>query len=281
MDDRGAFAFAFPRPRRGLTILLATIAALGIVTAFLNTWIPQAKLIMPALQGDRDAIFQGQLWRLVSSGLLTDPARMWHLIFTLLGLYFFGPDLEKRWGAWKFAGVLALAVAAGNALVLLGDAVMPAGDARFHMPTFYGAGAAIAAIVVAWSRENADRQALFFILPVRGKYLLWITLAGCVMNLIFPAALPEGVIAPFGGMLVGLLVAGSPSMARRAYLRTKLFLLRRQERKIRGNGDSIAPPLRPQKRSRPANAPPLRVVQGGLDEVLKNRKVPKDKRYLN
>jgi hypothetical protein len=27
--------------------------------------------------------------------------------------------------------------------------------------------------------------------------------------------------------------------------------------------------------------PPLRVVQGGLDDDLKNRKPPKDKRYLN
>ena len=138
MDDRGAFAFAFPRPRRGLTILLVTIAALGILTAFLHTWIPQAKLVAEALRGERESIYQGQLWRLVTSGLLTDPERMWHLIFALLGLYFFGPDLERRWGAWKLFGVFAAAVAFGNVLVLLADAIMPASELRFHVPIFFG-----------------------------------------------------------------------------------------------------------------------------------------------
>jgi hypothetical protein len=32
---------------------------------------------------------------------------------------------------------------------------------------------------------------------------------------------------------------------------------------------------------RSGKAPPLRVVPGGLEDDLKNRKPPKDKRYLN
>jgi hypothetical protein len=38
---------------------------------------------------------------------------------------------------------------------------------------------------------------------------------------------------------------------------------------------------KPPRRARPSNAPPLRVVSGGLDEVLKKHTPPKDKRYLN
>lgn len=38
---------------------------------------------------------------------------------------------------------------------------------------------------------------------------------------------------------------------------------------------------RPRAAARRKGGPPLRVVQGGLDDDLKNRKPPKDKRYLN
>ena len=43
-------------------------------------------------------------------------------------------------------------------------------------------------------------------------------------------------------------------------------------------GDLAAP--KPKRRARPGS-PPLRVVSGGLEEVLKKRTPPKDKRYLN
>ena len=43
---------------------------------------------------------------------------------------------------------------------------------------------------------------------------------------------------------------------------------------------ALTPMPRAPKRSS-KGGPPLRVVQGGLDDDLKNRKPPKDKRYLN
>jgi membrane associated rhomboid family serine protease len=281
MDDRGALAFAFPRPRRALIIVLVTIAAFGILNGFLVAWMHEGgSVLYDWLAADPEKVLQGQLWRLVTSGVLTEP-KVAPVVFTLLGLYFLSPDLEKRWGGWRFVGVLAASIVAGNLLVFLFDALMPASYGRFHIPQVYGASAAIAATCVAWGRENPDLQVrFFFFLPMRGKHFFWVSLAFCVANLIFPELLREGVVAPFGGFFTGLLLAGSPSPLRRAYLKTKLFFLRRKKSSLRVE-DILSPPLRPQKRPRPSNAPPLRVVQGGLDEVLKNRKVPKDKRYLN
>ena len=84
-----------------------------------------------------------------------------------------------------------------------------------------------------------------------------------------------GVVAPFGGIITGLLLGGTPSVARTLYLRAKLTILRKQ----------AAPPDRPSSprpsRSSRGGGPPLRVVYGGLEDELKKRKPPKDKRYLN
>jgi hypothetical protein len=142
----------------------------------------------------------------------------------------------------------------------------------------YGASAAIAAIAIAWSRDNADLTVrLFFVLPMRGRWLFWVTIGLCVLDLAYPKAIPEGVVAPFGGIAVGLLFAGSPSAARSLYLRLKLALLRRRSRSL-----SVADVLSPKAPRRPrSGAPPLRVVSGGLEDALRKRNPPKDKRYLN
>jgi membrane associated rhomboid family serine protease len=279
MDGASSYSVAFPRPGRALKFVLVVILALGIFNAFLATWIPGGARVFALMVCDVDKVMHAQVWRLLSSGLLTDPTRYSHLIFTLLGLYFLAPDLERRWGEWRFLRFLGLAVAVGNLLSMGVGAIMPAGaQERFHQGTMFGATAAIAAIAVAWARTNADLQVrLFFLIPVRGRYLLWVTLLFCVLDLIYPTALPEGVIAPFGGVVVGLLFGGTPSLARTLWLRARLALLQRRSSRMRVE-DVLAPQA--PRRHRPGS-PPLRVVQGGLDDVLKSRKPPKDKRYLN
>jgi hypothetical protein len=159
------------------------------------------------------------------------------------------------------------------------SAIVPdEGQARFHPDFVFGPTAAITAIAVAWSREFADSTVnLFLFLPVKGRVLFWVTIGFCVLDLIYPTAIPEGVVAPFGGVIAGLLWGGTPSLARTAWLHTRLAVLRRRSSSIRVEDVLSAKP----KRRPRAGAPPLRVVPGGLEEVLKKRTPPKDKRYLN
>jgi hypothetical protein len=103
---------------------------------------------------------------------------------------------------------------------------------------------------------------------------VWITLGFCVLGVFFPGSVPECVVAPFGGFIAGLLLAGSPSPVRALYLRAKLALLRSRGERVRLDID------RPKPKKRAAGSPPLRVVTGGLDD-LEKRQPPKDKRYLN
>ncbi len=278
MNRPPAVSFAFPKPRRALWIVLCAMAGLGLFCAFLATWVPGGERVFEVLGYRLDRTLT-QPWRLLTSGLLTSTEHWSHLALSLLGLYFLGAPLEQRWGSWRFARFLALSVLAGNLMVLAVAAVVPeSAQPRFHPGFVFGPTAAITAIAVAWSREFAQSTVnLFFFLPVRGRVLFWITIGFCVLDLIYPSALPEGVVAPFGGVVAGLLFGGTPSLARTAWLRLRLAVLRRRASTLKVE-DVLSP--KPKRRPRPG-APPLRVVPGGLDEVLRKHVPPKDKRHLN
>jgi membrane associated rhomboid family serine protease len=274
MDRPPTVSLAFPRPGRALAAVLVVMAVLGITLAFLSEYAGAGMAVFSGMVF-RPATTFSEPWRLVTSGLLTSPAQWGHLLFSLLGLYFLGAPLERRWGGARFLRLLALAVVLGNLTIWAVDRLAPADLARFHRGGF-GPGAAIAAVAVAWSREFArSTVSLMFVLPIRGKTLLWVTLGFCVLGLIYPDGTPEGAVAPFGGVLAGLLLGGTPSVARSAWLHARLALLRRRATLLE-NGEISMPSSRKRE-----GAPPLRVVPGGLDEVLKKRKPPSDKRYLN
>jgi membrane associated rhomboid family serine protease len=278
MNRPPALAFSFPKPGPALWAILGTTAALGVFNALLATWIHGGAEVFLRLACRPELAF-AQPWRLLTSGLLTSPTQPSHLLFSLAGLYFLGAPLEKRWGPWRFARFFALTILFGNLATILVGAVVPTdAQERFHPGLVFGATAAITGIAVAWSREFQDSTVnLFLVLPVRAKTLLWLTIGFCALDLVYPAELPEGVVGPFGGVVAGLLFGGSPSLARTAWLRARLTFLRR-----RASGIQIDDVLAPQQKRRPRpGAPPLRVVSGGVDDVLKKRTPPKDKRYLN
>ncbi len=272
-------SFAMPKPGPALWGILGATTALGLFSAFFATWVPGGERVFLALVCDLGTAFT-QPWRLVSSGFLTNPAQWSHLLFSLAGLYFLGVPLERRWGAFRFLRFFAIAILLGN-LATIGVAaaiVPPDAQSRFHPDAVFGPTAAITAIAVAWSREFRDSTVnLFFVLPVRGANFFWLTLGLSTLDLIYPTAIPEGVIAPFGGIVAGLLFGGSPSLLRGIWLRIRLFFLRR-----RSPGTSVEDILTPKRprRGRPG-APPLRIVGGGVDDMLKKRTPPRDKRYLN
>jgi membrane associated rhomboid family serine protease len=279
MDRSPGLLLGLPKPGRALKAVLVTVLVLGLYNAFVGAWVAPHFALFDLLACNFDLVRHGQVWRLLTSALLTSPADYSHLVFTLLGLYFLAPDLERRWGAGRFLRFLGYSVVVGNLLVwAINEAAPPIAQARFHPGEVYGASAAIAAIAVSWARDNADATVqMFFVVPMRGKWLFWITVGVSVLGLIYPTALPEGVVAPLGGIATGIVFGGSPSPARSLYLRLKLAVLRRQSRTLSA-ADILAP--KSTRKARPG-APPLRVVAGGLEDQLRKRNPPKDKRYLN
>ena len=283
MSDGPQMVFAFPRPGPALKVILVTLAAVGVLDFLIVNWIPGGDVgasIFMALVCTKHGVMHGQIWRLLTAGLLTKPGgqgAISHLLFTLMGLYFLSPDLERRWGSARFVRFLLTAVGVGYLLAIAVDLVATGQAEIFHPPLMFGAGAAIAATAIAWARENAELQVrLFFFIPAKGKHLFWFTILYCVLGVISKDTFTEGAGAPFGGVVVGLLLGGSPSVVRTLYLQAKLAFIKRRS----GHAGATAAIRGVPRRPRPGS-PPLRVVQGGMEDELRKRQPPKDKRYLN
>lgn len=278
---------SFPRPGRALKAILATVTAISIAGAILCNWVPggsRGLAIFAWFMCSPEHVFTHP-WTLLTSGLLTAPNQLSHLIYTLIGLFFLTPELERRWGGWGLVRFFILAVVLGNVTALAVDRV-PVQAAIFHPGAMFGGEAAIAAAAIAWSRHNADKQVrLFFVLPVSGRHLFWVTIGFCVFGLVYHQSVPEGAFAPFGGVLAGILLSGSPSPARAAWLRIKLAYLRSRGATVsidlEGGASRRPTSASGLAKKRSAAAPSLRVLSGGLEDELKSRKPPKDKRHLN
>jgi membrane associated rhomboid family serine protease len=95
-------------------------------------------------------------WTFVTSGILTEFDTYRHAFWSLLGLYFLTPDLEKRWGPWRLVRFFLFSIAFGNLAVLLA-AINPIAP---KMPIFgfaFGPTAAITATAIAWALENRNK----------------------------------------------------------------------------------------------------------------------------
>jgi len=289
MREPGEIVAALPRPGPVLKVILGLIAALAVVSAIVVNWAPggtRGEEMFLWLAFEPQRYLEGgfpRVWTLVTSGFLTNPNGVSHAIWSLVGLYFLTTDLEKRWGSARLLRFLGLSVLLGNVFVLAGT-FLPIQKQVFHPAIAIGPLAAITATAIAWSKDNAHRQIRFMMfLPMSGKTLYWLTIGVAVLSLLFLQGAPEGALAPIGGVVAGILFAGTPSPVRSLWLRLKLGSLRR-----RGGGITVEDLLRgddlprpPTTTRRTGKAPPLRILQGGLEEDLKNRKPPKDKRYLN
>ena len=280
---------AFPRPGRVLKAVLVLIGAFAIIGAIVWNWAPgppRGAEVFRWLAFDPATFLHKpwMAWTLVTSGVLTNPMSFSHALWSLVGLYFLTTDLEKKWGGARLLRFLMVSVVMGNLMVLAVDRLLPMLKQEvFHPGLALGPTAAITATAMAWAKENAERQIrLFFFLPIKGKTLYWITIGFAVLSLLFMQGAPEGAVAPFGGILAGLLFGGTPSPARSAWLRVKLTMLRRKGHTLTVESMMGEPSSRrTPKRTAKSGGPALRVVQGGAEDDLKNRKPPKDKRYLN
>jgi membrane associated rhomboid family serine protease len=285
MREPGEIVAAFPRPGRALKVVLGLIAVFAIAGAVIVNWGPGgatgAEIFAFLAFRPTTEFLLHRPWGLFTSGLLTMPDGISHALWSMMGLYFLTPDLERRWGGARLIRFLLYAVVIGNLVVLAGT-FLPIEQRVFHPPIVYGPTAALIAATIAWAKENAHGQIRFmFFLPMSGRTLYWITIGGAFLSILFLQGAPEGALALPGGVLAGILFSGTPSPMRALWLRIRLGSMRRR------GGVTVEQllsdePARPRSGPRRGGkAPPLRIVQGGLEEDLKNRKPPKDKRYLN
>lgn len=128
----------------------------GIQVQELKSWFTDALLL------NSTKVLHGQVWRLVSYAFLHDPTSLWHILFNLLFLWWFGSEMEDLFGSREFlCFYLAAAVAGGAAYVLASKA--PWGSRA----NCIGASGAVTAVMVLFALHYPSRLIyVMFFLPV-------------------------------------------------------------------------------------------------------------------
>lgn len=141
--NAAVFALLFLLYMSGTPILPAVIDVFGISPDLWRDWAP----LLP-------------VWQLVTWGFLHDPTSLFHILFNMLSLFFFGTMVEGTVGGRRFLVFYGGALlAAGLVTVLVG---LVAGETR---PTIGASGATLAAVVAA-AVLRPHARVVFFIFPM-------------------------------------------------------------------------------------------------------------------
>ncbi len=142
------------------------------------------------------AFWQGMLWQPFTYLFLH--LDLWHIIFNMLCLWFFGRDIEEQWGARSFLSYyMVCGVGAGLCVAVAGF-----GET---VPTV-GASGAVFGLLLAFAILFPDRTILFMLLfPMPARYAA--ALFGLIELLILVSSGPNagGIsqVAHLGGAVVG------------------------------------------------------------------------------
>ncbi len=128
---------------------------------------------------------------------------LFHLAANSLGLFVFGPTVERRLGSPRFIFYYLYCGLGGAVLSLVLALVMPIGP-------FIGASAAVLGMAVAFARFSPDAELVLFPIPVpiKAKTLVWLFVGLAVFGAILGRGDGIAHIAHLGGLVFGLLYFG-------------------------------------------------------------------------
>jgi membrane associated rhomboid family serine protease len=145
-------------------------ATIYILTATIFVFLVQ--LIFPSLSSDwlslipSRVIFRFELWRLFT--YLFMHANFTHIFFNMLGLFFFGPVLERTMGYRRFLNLYFLCGCGGGAVAVAFYFLLGEPAARV-----IGASGAIFGIVTAYGVLFPENKILlYFVLPIKAKWMV-------------------------------------------------------------------------------------------------------------
>lgn len=148
---------------------------IGTAFVFIISLFDDFRYIEALLTLEPSLVMKGQIWRLVTFVFVPFVGSFW-IIFVLYIFYVFGTALERYWGSFRFnlyyfIGVLAAIVAA-----FLGEFWGGKVTSEFLYMSIF--------LAFAYLNPNYELL-LFFIIPVKVKYLAWFDVVFTVLSIIF------------------------------------------------------------------------------------------------
>jgi membrane associated rhomboid family serine protease len=106
-------------------------------------------------------VLHGQVWRLLSYAFLHSPDDLWHIVFNMLFLWWFGSDVEDLYGPREFLAVYLTSAFLGG-VAFVGGSLL-----GFPGERCVGASGAVMAVLVLCALHYPRRVIyIFFVLPV-------------------------------------------------------------------------------------------------------------------
>lgn len=137
-----------------LIVINAAVFLLQVMTS-------RTLLVTNALILDTSLVFDGQVWRLLTYAFAHDPYNLWHIVFNMLFLWWFGSNMESMYGPREFLSFYLVAALLGGVTFAIQDRL---GDSSAQC---LGASGAVTATLVLFA-FHFPRQLIyvFFFIPV-------------------------------------------------------------------------------------------------------------------
>jgi len=146
------------------------------------------------------ALAAGRVWTPWTYALLHDLDGVSHIVFNLLGLYFFGPEVARSLGRRGFWAIAAVAAAAGGLLQATAYALFGSGQ------ILVGVSAVTMALLTAFTLANPKAQVwLFFAVRLPARYLVPIAVGLDLLGWLSGSSV--AVLAHLAGVAVGFVAA--------------------------------------------------------------------------
>jgi rhomboid family protein len=234
------------------------LIAVNVVVFFLQLFASASHLpyLEQYLALSADGIRRGFVWQFVTYMFLH--SGIWHILFNMLFLWFFGSEVEYFIGPKYFTRLYFMSGIFGAALWLAFNFTPYLIDGHQIYASCIGASAGVLGCVVAFATLFPDREVtllLFFILPInlRAKYLAMITVAADVVMLLQGGSHIAN-LAHLGGAAFGYLY-----IKQLGYGTTPRWLLWLQD---------ITGRLKPRPRPTPRNMSSEEFVREQVDPIL-------------
>ena len=168
--------------------------------------------LTPVIWGNfnvEQAVYGGQVWRFLTYQF--NHVDLLHFFFNMLGLYFFGPLIERWWGPKRYLAFYLLCGTAGAVVATLlawtvGPTVMPVAAPLIGASgSLFGV---LAACAVLFPRQRV--QLLFPPIPMTMRTMALVFLGIAALSVIAGARNAGGEAAHLGGALLGAVLAARP-----------------------------------------------------------------------
>ena len=162
--------FCYKHPRFGIPNLMLILVACNAIVYVLD--LVSHGTLSPLLYFSRHYIFQGQIWRLITFIIVPDSQGIFWFAISMYFYWFIGSQLEREWGSGKFTIYYATGVLM---TIITGLCTGYATMSYVNLSLF---------LAFATLFPNL-RFLVFFIIPVKAKWLAWIDGAMLLFSFVF------------------------------------------------------------------------------------------------